>query len=90
MTQVISVSANAAAIAMEVLKPGRRKGAKVEAEDNSEIASKADPNDPSDSILPPSETITAVSAQLTMLDSGYHNQRSTLKQAVEAYSKYGA
>lgn len=90
MTQVISVSASAAAIAMEVLKPGRRKGVKADVEDNSEVATLADPNGRPDAILPPSETITAVSAQLSMLDNGYHNQQSTLKQAVEAYSRYGA
>lgn len=90
MTQVISVSANAAAIAMEVLKPARRKGVKMDVEDNVEIAERSDANGRADSILPASETITAVSAQLSMLDSGYHNQRSTLKQAVEAYSNYGA
>ena len=90
MTQVITVSASAAALAMEALKPARRKGAKSAVEDGAELARQADPNGPADSILPPSETITAVSAQLSMLDSGYHNQRATLQQALEAYSHYGA
>nr|WP_316654270.1 hypothetical protein [uncultured Gellertiella sp.] len=62
-----------------------RKGAKASVDENSRIAQRSDPENQSDSILPPSETISAVSARLAMLDNGNYKQQTTLRQAVNAY-----
>lgn len=86
----MSVSANAAAFAMEALKPPLRKGAKTAVDENAQIARAMDDEHDRDSILPPSETISAVSAQLAMLDNSHTHQQQTLHQVVEAYRRSGA
>lgn len=90
MVQVMSVSANAAAFVMEALKPPLRKGAKTSVEENAQIARSSEGDHHKDSILPPSETISAVSARLAMLDSSHPHQQQTLKHVVEAYRRSGA
>lgn len=90
MVQVMSVSANAAAFAMEALKPPLRKGAKTMVEENAQIARAVDGESHKDSILPPSESIAAVSARLAMLDGSHPHQQQTLNQVVEAYRRSGA
>lgn len=91
MTQIMSVSANAAAYAMDALKPPARKGAKASVEENARTALLSDPEMNTDSILPPSESITAVSARLAMLDNANaRRQQATLQEAVDAYLRSGA
>ncbi|MBB4064688.1 hypothetical protein [Gellertiella hungarica] len=89
MTQVVTISANTAALAMEMLRPTQRKSAKTAIQENERTARLGDTERNVDSILPPSESITAVSARLSMLDNGYNNQQATLNQAVEAYLRSG-
>lgn len=81
----MSVSANTAAFAMEVLKPAQRKGSKAFVEENARTERLSDPANRTDSILPPSESITAVSARLAMLDNSTYKQQTTLREAVKAY-----
>jgi hypothetical protein len=86
----MSVSANAAAFAMDALKPPARKGAKHAVDENVGTALLSEPEKNTDAILPPSESITAVSARLAMLDNAHmHYQQATLEQAVEAYLRSG-
>lgn len=74
---------------MEMLRPTQRKSAKTAIQENERTARLGDTERNVDSILPPSESITAVSARLSMLDNGYNNQQATLNQAVEAYLRSG-
>lgn len=90
MVQVMSVSANAAAFVMEVLKPPLRKSAKMEVDDSTHIARAAHGENENDVILPVSESIAAVSARLAMLDSNHPHQQQTLNEVVEAYRRSGA
>lgn len=89
MTQVVTLSANTAAIAMEMLKPAQRKSAKTAVKENEHTARIADPERNVDSILPPSESISAVSARLSMLENRLNQHQTTLDQAVEAYLRSG-
>lgn len=86
----MSVSASAAALAMEALKPLAKKGAKASVEERARTALLSEPEKNTGSILPPSESITAVSARLAMLDNGKsHFQNATLQEAVDAYMRSG-
>ena len=89
MTQVVTISANTAAIAMEMLRPVPRKSAKTAVQENERTARLVDAEHTVDSVLPPSESITAVSARLAMLDNRANRQQTTLDQAVEAYLRSG-
>ena len=89
MTQIVTISASTAAIAMEMLRPAQRKSAKTAMEEAERVVRLIDQPDDSEPILPPSESIASVSARLAMLDNGTHHQQTTLHQAVEAYMKSG-
>lgn len=89
MTQVVTLSANTAAIAMEMLKPAQRKSAKTAVRENERTAMLADTERNTDSILPPSESISGVSARLSMLENRLNQNHTTLNQAVEAYLRSG-
>ena len=89
MTQVVTLSANTAAIAMEMLKPAQRKSAKTAVRENERTAMLADTERNTDSILPPSESISGVSARLSMLENRLNQTHTTLDQAVEAYLRSG-
>lgn len=89
MTQVVTLSANTAAIAMEMLKPAQRKSAKTAVRENERTAMLADTERNTDSILPPSESISGVSARLSMLENRLNQNHTTLDQAVEAYLRSG-
>lgn len=76
---------------MEALKPPARKGVKASVEENARTALLSEPDMRTDSILPPSESITAVSARLAMLDNARaHREQATLQEAVDAYMRSGA
>ncbi len=74
---------------MEMLKPVPRKSPKAAVRENERTALLADPERNVDSILPPSESISAVSARLAMLENRLNQQQTTLDQAVEAYLRSG-
>lgn len=89
MTQVVTLSANTAAIAMEMLKPAQRKSARQALKESERTAALAEPERNVETILPPSETISAVSARLSMLENRLNQRQTTLDQAVEAYLRSG-
>lgn len=74
---------------MEMLKPVQRKSAKTAVRENERTAMLAEPERNVESILPPSESISGVSARLSMLENRLNQNHTTLDQAVEAYLRSG-
>ncbi len=82
MTQVVTVSANTAAYAMEALKPAPRVPRKQfvqEAVKNYETAR----NDGEDGEI--TDIIRAASAELSMMNFNDHHPHATIQEALEAY-----
>ncbi|TRB02866.1 MULTISPECIES: hypothetical protein [Rhizobium/Agrobacterium group] len=92
MTQVLSVSANTAAYALEAVKPSQRVPRKSEVEEAiHELARKAEHGDDFQlralmtAIKPPALTLYFLTAA-----SQRHEPQATLEQAVEAYEENNA
>lgn len=90
MTQIMSVSANAAVFAMEALRLPLKKGSKTLLKENAESLGPSETEKLTEPVLPWPESVSAVSARLTMLESTRDRQQATLEQAVDAYMRSGA
>ncbi|PWE56512.1 hypothetical protein DEM27_08985 [Metarhizobium album] len=88
MTQVVTVSANTAAYAMEALKPAQRVARKqyVQEAVRTFEATANEGVDETDSIP---DVIRTASAELSMMNFGDNQPQASVQEAIDAYRRAG-
>lgn len=90
MAQIITMSANTAAIAGEAIKERRRLSAKQHVEEATRLLEKAGEDRLMTEELPPGETVLSLSTSLSLLNSWSNKNQATVREAMEAYRETGA
>lgn len=90
MAQIITMSANTAAIAGEAIKERRRLSAKQTAEEAAKLLERAGQDRLMTEELPQGETVLSLSANLSLLNSWPNKNQATVREAMDAYRETGA